>query len=261
MNLPIIQSLWIGKELSNIEQLCIASFLKNGHEFHLYTYGEVKSIPEGTIIKDAKKIILEKDIFKNNAGSLAIFADWFRWELLYQKGGFWVDMDVVCLQPFTFEGDIIFGLENSSKSAIGVLKFPAKHKLTNFLRNMCDKPNTLLPYDSTKQKLIKLKRRFLGNHRGNVTWGEAGGPIGFSKALKHLAIKNKAQPYIYFYPVHHSCWEAIFDETFKHDVALFNNSYAIHLWNEMMRRDNTFDKDACFPEESLFEQLKTKYMN
>ena len=36
-----IQSLWIGGELSPMEQLSIASFLAHGHEYHLYSYGEV----------------------------------------------------------------------------------------------------------------------------------------------------------------------------------------------------------------------------
>ena len=48
MNKPIIQSLWIGKELSVLEQLCICSFLKNGHNFHLYTYEKINNVPDGT---------------------------------------------------------------------------------------------------------------------------------------------------------------------------------------------------------------------
>ena len=37
MNSEIIQSLWIGPRLSNMEYLCIKSFIDFGHEFHLYT--------------------------------------------------------------------------------------------------------------------------------------------------------------------------------------------------------------------------------
>ena len=32
---PIVQSLWVGKELSELSAT-ILSFLKTGHEFHLY---------------------------------------------------------------------------------------------------------------------------------------------------------------------------------------------------------------------------------
>lgn len=99
----IIQSLWIGDELSKVEQLCIASFLTNGSPFHLYTYSDVKNIPTGTIIKDANDIIPSSEIFRLNNGSYAVFADWFRFEMLYKVGGFYVDMDMICMKPFDFE--------------------------------------------------------------------------------------------------------------------------------------------------------------
>ena len=54
----IIQSLWIGKELSVMEQMCLSSFVKNGHEVHLYTYDNVKNIPEGVQIKDGNDILV-----------------------------------------------------------------------------------------------------------------------------------------------------------------------------------------------------------
>ncbi len=38
---PVIHSLWIGTQLSTMEQLSISSFLKNGHRFHLYVYDDV----------------------------------------------------------------------------------------------------------------------------------------------------------------------------------------------------------------------------
>ncbi|HET7290318.1 MAG TPA: hypothetical protein VFJ67_07775, partial [Thermodesulfobacteriota bacterium] len=55
--LPVIQSMWIGSELSVMEQLSIISFLSNGHSYHLYTYNEVKNVPEGVTLKDANGII------------------------------------------------------------------------------------------------------------------------------------------------------------------------------------------------------------
>ena len=60
----IVQSLWVGNSLSNMEVCCIKSFLKHGFTFHLYTYEPVKRIPKGTIVKDANEIMLHKEIFK-----------------------------------------------------------------------------------------------------------------------------------------------------------------------------------------------------
>ncbi|MEM7333868.1 MAG: glycosyltransferase, partial [Chloroflexota bacterium] len=109
---PIIQSLWIGNELSLLEQLCVASFIANGHEFHLYTYGDVRNVPEKAVVKDGNEIIPEKYLFSAHKGSWAAFSDWFRWSMLYKNGNFWVDTDTICLKPFVFDSDLVFGYES-----------------------------------------------------------------------------------------------------------------------------------------------------
>ena len=40
-----IQTLWIGEELSDLENLCISSYIKNGYDFHLYAYDEISNVP------------------------------------------------------------------------------------------------------------------------------------------------------------------------------------------------------------------------
>lgn len=257
--LPIIQSLWIGGELSKIEQLSIASFVKNGHEFHLYTYGDVKGIPEGTIIKDANTIIPESEIFTYSKGSYAGFADWFRWKLLLKKGGFWIDTDVVCIKPFNFDSELIFGLESKKLACPAVMSFPKGHEICSFLEENCRLPNKELPYDKPKDKRRKLKRKLLGQGKSHIKWGETGGPEGFTRALKHFDLFKLSKPFTYFFPIHHSNWNSFYDTTLKNDLEFFNDTYAIHLWNEMTRRSN-FDKNATFDSNSLVEQLKRKYL-
>lgn len=260
MNRPIIQSLWIGKEISSVERLSINSFLRNGHEFHLYTYGDVSNIPNGTVIRSANEIIPEDDIFTYQDGSYAIFADWFRWALLRKKGGFWVDTDVVCLKPFEFVDHITFGYETKKFVGTAVLGFPPGHNICEFLERVCCDPNIVLPYDSKKDKARKSGRRSRNEPRSNTGWGEAGGPMGFTKALKHFDLLVHAKPINHFYPIHWSNWSAIFDETFANDCELIKSSYAIHLWNETSREHDEFDKNNSFAKDSLFEQLKTKFL-
>lgn len=259
MSKVIIQSLWIGESLSLNEQLSIASFIYHGHEFHLYTYNKLTNIPNGTIIKDANDIILEKDIFQYNGGSYAGFADWFRWKLLYIKGGFWVDTDVVCLKPFEFESSIIFGLEGKDMVCPAVLGFPKNHELCLFLEDNCRNPNKILPYDSSKIKKRKIKRKILGQGKESMKWGESGGPEGFTKALIHFDMLDLARPFTYFFPISNQNWNSIYDATLANDELLFTDTYAIHLWNEMSRIEN-FDKNARRDQHSLIEKLRDKYI-
>jgi hypothetical protein len=51
----VVQSLWIGDRLSVMEQLCISSFLRHGHVFHLYVYQQTEGIPAGTVVLDGNQ--------------------------------------------------------------------------------------------------------------------------------------------------------------------------------------------------------------
>jgi hypothetical protein len=78
-----IQSLWIGQKLSTLERLSISSFLANGHEYHLYVYGEVANVPQGTVLKAADGILPESMIFQyKKHPSHAGFSNFFRYRLL-----------------------------------------------------------------------------------------------------------------------------------------------------------------------------------
>jgi mannosyltransferase OCH1-like enzyme len=131
----VINGLWIGTELSYLEQLTLHSFTHHGHHFRLWSYGGlVAEIPENVSIMDANEIILEKDVFRYNntnqfghgKGSVAGFSDIFRYKILYEKGGWWVDMDVTCLKPFNSEQPYYFRAHHELNVVGNVMKCP-KH--------------------------------------------------------------------------------------------------------------------------------------
>lgn len=109
----IFQSLWIGGTLSKMEQLAMKSFVDNGLEYHLYTYGEVTNVPEGVIIKDGNEILPESEIFRYKNGSVSAFSNLFRFTMLFKRGGYWVDTDLACIRPFKFEKDYVVVTEPS----------------------------------------------------------------------------------------------------------------------------------------------------
>lgn len=127
-----VHGMWIGTQLSNIELLTINS-LKNGYEFHLWAYDKIETpLPKEIIIENANEIIPDDKIFiyKNQTqfntgkGSVAGFSDIFRYKLLYEKGGWWVDMDVTCLKPFDVETDYFFRAHHNLKLVGNVMKAP-----------------------------------------------------------------------------------------------------------------------------------------
>lgn len=231
----IIQSLWIGDSLTQIEQLCINSYQSNGHEFHLYVYDEIKDVPRNIIIKDANEIIPRSKIFLDSRGTVASFSDWFRYKLLFEKGGWWVDMDNICLQPYNFEQEYCFSSEGSNiflgELNIGIMKSKPK---SNFL---FDCLNFIESYPTLDK----------------VQWGEFG-PRLLRGVLQCYDYRYFMCPPITFCPIHYSNFEDVFYKYFE----VTDQVFSIHLWNEMLRV-NSISKNNQFPQESLFESLKRRY--
>lgn len=234
---PAMQSLWIGSELSPMESLCINSFLKNGHPFHLYIYDEVSGIPAGTTIFDASTVVSRDRIFKyKDNGSYAGFSNLFRYRLLLEKGGYWVDTDVVCLKPFEHP-DTVFATERikgqkTIKAANCVMRAPAGAELVQFCFQVADKADP-----------------------DKLTWGVTGPELLTFAVEKFKAYADLAPPHV-FCPVNYWDWRLYIDESAPTD--LLAQSDAAHLWHEMWRRDNLSKYDDQHPD-SLYEGLKRRY--
>jgi glycosyltransferase involved in cell wall biosynthesis len=116
----VIHGMWVGTTLSKLELLTMHSFVRHGHEFHLWAYDDLSAyeFPRGVRLRNAEEIIPRSGVFakrgrdretgvgRNSFG--APFSDLFRYKLLYEHGGTWADMDVTCLRPFDFPGEYAF---------------------------------------------------------------------------------------------------------------------------------------------------------
>jgi hypothetical protein len=267
--LPTIHMFWHGPALSRIERLSMASFVAHGHRVRLHVYEEPLAgplgvrlgVPAGVEIADASAVLPRSELFLHaRTGSVAIFADWFRYRLLYEHGGVWADTDVVCLKPFTYPQAEIFAWEDEAAIGNSVLGLPAHHELAEWMVQVCENPHRALPYDDGRTRRRKWRRRWLeGNRRGNVRWGETG-PQGFTQAARHLGQAHKALPFWHFYPLHYRNWRAAFDGSLAGNVEFLGQSRALHLWNEMTRREPGFDRNGRYAEDSLFESLWRRYL-
>ena len=234
----IIQGLWIGPELSVMEQMSIASYLRNGHEYHLYVYDEPKNIPAGTIIKDAKQILPASMIFQyKQYPSYAGFANFFRYKLLLERGGWWSDMDAICLKPLDFPDEHVFSTEMCRGLEVvscGLIKAPTGSRAMAYAWEVCQ---------SKKPELL--------------VWGETG-PKLMGEAVKKFSLEKYKKPYHVFCPFGFFEWRKVLES--DPGVMLDESSYSIHLWNEMWR-DAGQDKNAQYHQDCLYERLKRRYLN
>ncbi|WP_276366301.1 glycosyltransferase [Chryseolinea sp. H1M3-3] len=236
----IFQSLWIGNRLSKMEQLSLCSFLSLGHTFHLYTYDEIDNVPPGVIVKDASSILPSSRIFKYKGfNSYAGFANLFRYKLILEKGGYWVDTDIVCLRKITKKQKYVFASQNHQD----------EYKAPKVVANNCvikaPKHSEIMEYCFEQ-----------ANRRNPETlyWGETG-PILLTRALIKFNLSDYVVAPRVFCPIPWFEWRRIVEDEAGDICENFENSFCIHLWHEMWRR-NGIDKSANFSKNCIYEKLK-----
>jgi hypothetical protein len=255
-NEDVIQSLWIGAQLSPIEQLALRSFITLGHEVHLYTYDQVDGVPRGVTLKDAASILPFDPTFTVRTGfgngSFAPFADRFRMTLLWKRGGWWVDMDVVCLKPFSgLSREIVAGsweVPEGNCPNLNVLRLPPQHDICGV---------ALEEWNS-----ISADRLYYGM-----------GVDVLKRAIARLRLGHVVAPHWMFNPI---SWRQVRylvkrPEPWFHPIAIKRalglrerltmpdtRAYAVHLWNEGWRTAG-LEKSATYQSDSLFETLKHRY--
>ena len=219
----IIHGMWFGKTLSRLELLTIRSFVRLGHDFHLWAYDDLSAFefPRGVVVRDAEEIIGRNKVFaksdidaetgvgRNSIG--APFSDLFRYKLLSEHGGIWVDMDVTCLRPFDFTDEYVFRPHRIG--VVGsILKCPKGSRL---MRDVYDE--TLSTVDAQSDYLAP--NRILTKHVEQA-------------GLTASIVENISNP---------DHWMEYIRPLIEGRGAISDEWYAIHWINEMWR---TLDVDG-----------------
>ena len=127
------QSFWAGKTLTPYELLCLRSFIDHGHTFDLYTFESNLDVPVGVSVRNAAEILASEEFFVYEdgpgKGSPAAFANLFRYKLLAERGGWWVDTDVICLADDIPDFTEFFAAEDDILINVAIMLFPPQHAL------------------------------------------------------------------------------------------------------------------------------------
>jgi hypothetical protein len=233
----VIQGLWIGEAMTAIERLSITSFIVNGHTFHLYSYGHIRGIPEGTQLRNAEEILPVERVFRyREHSSYAGFSNFFRYKLLSERGGWWVDLDAVCLKPFDFDDEFVFSSEQLMDGRqvpnVGFIKAPRGSGIMDELWQRCQAMDP-----------------------AQISWGDTG-PRLLGEVLPRFGMEASVQESHVFCPVGDAEWERLLDPSAEWSFPA--STRAVHFWNEMWRRAGR-DKDSTYHPSCLFERLKARY--
>lgn len=212
MSIPF-QSFWYGDPLGPRERVCLASFVQRGHPFHLYCY-EPLSVPDGVELKDASEICSEDEVVHYDAetSAVAAFADLFRYKLLYEKGGWWVDMDVIYTGHALPQEAPFFGRMDAREIANGILYV---------------EPGSVIMRRCLEQATQ------VGH---GASWASAG-PKLLTDVLQAAGRAHEAAPQSYAYPMY---WKEALDvyrpsrKRFVEERIERANAPFLHLWNSKL---------------------------
>lgn len=247
-----VNGLWIGK-LGELQILSINSFLKQGHVYKLWIYEDLENddlvpdnIPDGVIVSNADDILDSQYIFKHWSGNLATFADIFRYKLLYENGGWWVDLDLICLKPLPTDIEYFYGGERGKLTGsyarkngkhffwIGLMKFPKGDKIL------------LEMYEDMFSKINEFKKESSGliffygqKHLGDKLEKVLGKEFLYTKNKYNVDLFN---PFANFDMLDFFRNDGYSDICCKrwgwnemNVENVLNNSYTVHLYNKIIQ--------------------------
>ncbi len=236
-----VNSFWHGERLSNLEILCLSSFVKNGIGVRLWVYEPPIGLPRGVILENAADFLPRNKMFfyqpgSFNTGSVAGFSNLFRYTLIHQIGGWWIDTDYCCLQPFFFDSEEIY--------------FQQPHRTENFSVG-----SALFRAPSGSPVLRHCLDRFAQKHPARMVHGQTG-----PRLLTEAALARQKRPLIVpperFCPV--AWWD--YERLFTDETLSLEGCFAVHFYNAMIAAAG-LDKNADFPVDAPFERLKRRYLS
>ena len=244
-----VSSFWHGRELHHIELNTIKSYLKKNYNFKLYIYDDYEhrySIPNGVEICDASTILDKSELY-TVGDTVCSFSDLWRYNLIYKTGETWSDMDMMLINDIP-DDEIIISSEYTNQAGalkckelfranIGLMRFP---KGSAFLKELIE---------------LCLKKKATHNISHMITFRKL--------VVKHGYEYDVSAPYsfcpvgwqhgVHLFKTHYDDLKIKFGVEPPLIADILNNSYCVHLWNNIYNSKQIKTKDIH--PESLYIKL------
>lgn len=182
---------WYDGELPPYARLSIKSYVQNGHTFVLYTHGTLSKVPHGCIVADAHKYITEKEIqpFLEDNMNLRMLSDWFRYRVMYDRGGWWADADTILIpnNPIP-QDDYVFFKRSGETISTCLYKVPPKSAVMAKLERCFSNVGEKRPWADSRYYTAVIEQQTKGKYLS-------------AEIIKKGAIHMYGGPYWMFYAV------------------------------------------------------------
>lgn len=226
-----INAFWIGPELGNVHAACLRSFLRHGHRVVLHAYEPPRDMPDGVEHFDAARLMQPSEIRRHKTGSLALASDIYRYRILAEGMGLYVDCDVFCLKPFP-ESEYLFGWESNDLIGSAVLGAPADSEMVRRCLAATRDPHFIPSWLShRRQRMYRWRKRVgLPKPVTSMPWG-AIGPGLVTQVVRDLGLMDAVMPVDAFYPVNYHASSLLCEPGLTIADISTSRSYAVHLYN------------------------------
>lgn len=247
---------WAYGNISNLEKICINSFIKQGYDVNLWTYGDLTNAPAGANIKDARRVLPEKRVFLWRNQSYACFSDLFRYAVLTMFGGLYADTDVVALIPpniFPLRSFLV--TERAQTPCRALLRSSANYLFgrkrprinNNLIFNAAPTPGDIIDLAYAFSDRFPIEK---------MGWGDIGPNLLSVLANEYPAIAFEIKEPNFSNSID---WWDCPKKLLKPKASLSKKAAFIHCYSGMWGSAG-IDKNSSFPKDSLMASFADRYI-
>lgn len=232
----IVNTVWIGNELGSVHAACLRSFIRHGHDVVLHSYGRPHDIPDGVRLFDASKLMKEDEIvLHKKTNSLTLASDRYRYRILREGMGLYVDCDMYCVRPFT-EADYTLGWHSHDTINNAVLNAPHDSEFLKQVLTASEDLYFVPPWRKKHKGAYARLRKALGFpiHISKHKWGTIG-PSLITYCATELGLLDNVSAIDVFYPLHWEQLQLLYERGLKVDDLHSSRTLGIHLYNSALK--------------------------
>jgi hypothetical protein len=209
---PDVVTFWHGT-LDPLRLTCLRSQVAAGHKVTVFSFQPLPGLPAGVRNAEAEAVLpyaFSKKLRAPQADgtwgdwTILQFSDFFRMRLMAQKGGLWLDADVLLLRPVEIdETKPYFAWERRRQLGNSVLYLPSQHPIVTAFESLLEQEKLTPDWLALRHRLTFALRRLRGrSNRLSDIRIAIYGPAALTALARRAGEAHHALPKRSFYAVH-----------------------------------------------------------
>jgi len=241
-----IGTFWHGSRLGILERSCLVSMQEQGHQVTLFSHDDVRNVPSGVKICDARAIsgdlleefsrpvrhIRHEHIRRGHSHRIPMtFSDIFRCLMIRETNLMWADLDAFLLKPLEPENGNLFAWMTEKHVANGVLALPTDSLTLKDMIKFTKNHYPIPPFYRVEKRIALMLRKIVGKPKHiSLLGGTVAGPDALTYFLRKHREDHRALPTKSLYPISHTDTHIFFFPFDQVQEEYLQDSLSVHLW-------------------------------